>query len=346
MTEQAPLPYAIPAPVPGRGGLTAIGVVSILIGALSGCVAVTTPLSLVAGMAARPGMPAGSRPDVRTALVAFLMYAAVAGGFIAIGIGCVRGKRWVRPIVLSVAWPWLIVGTVSSVFWLTMLPQARVAMTQAMVTAMPPNAPPPPTVLVPIMLAAMSVMFVAMGMILPGVYVGYFARRKVAATLNLLDSQASWADRVPVPVLGLVVWLALGAASLTFVLVRPLVPVFGTFVVGWPAAVIVLGMMAVLAYAAREAYARRWAGWWIPLVLSVVGPVSYGMTVALRGMDEYYRLMGVPEAQVEATRTMGLGRMAAMGLVGPVLAVGYLMYVRRYFGRGGAERPGGELAAD
>ena len=41
------------------------------------------------------------------------MYGVVSAALIWTGIASCRCRRWVRPIILSLAWPWLVIGVLA-----------------------------------------------------------------------------------------------------------------------------------------------------------------------------------------------------------------------------------------
>jgi hypothetical protein len=90
------LQYAAVSLAPGKGGLIGIGVLFFAIGALGGCFVA----SMLAMLTGRLG-PAGSVPG--SFLGVLLMYAAVTAGSIWMGVACCRARRWVRPLILSLA---------------------------------------------------------------------------------------------------------------------------------------------------------------------------------------------------------------------------------------------------
>ena len=49
---------------------------------------------------------AGLGSDLRSALMGFLTYAMIGGTLIWAGVGTVRKRRWVRPVMLTLAWTW------------------------------------------------------------------------------------------------------------------------------------------------------------------------------------------------------------------------------------------------
>src|SRR5947209_5416989 len=88
-----------------RTGLKVFGGLAILIGCMSGCLAILTPVAMVAGKLA-PDQEAAA-PDPRGLVFGLLLYAALAVLFIWTGIGSIQGRRWVRPIMVVLAWTWL-----------------------------------------------------------------------------------------------------------------------------------------------------------------------------------------------------------------------------------------------
>ncbi len=95
----------VPQPIPGRTGLIAFGVISIVIGSLAGCMTLVTPMVLLIPRTLPPSQQQPPALSPAVAIFTVALYAAIATAFIWIGIGSCRCQRWVRPIILCLAWP-------------------------------------------------------------------------------------------------------------------------------------------------------------------------------------------------------------------------------------------------
>src|SRR5688572_1546336 len=192
-----------------RGGLIAFGIVSILIGSLAGCFAMLTPLSL----AMMSFAPTAARDDVIFDLIVVtVFYAAAATLFIWTGIGSIRCRRWVRPIVISLGWPTIIMGVLGLAGWLFFardLPAvlAMAAQTSAQTPALAPMpgppAPPPAPAAFPSsagLAAIMAVVLAVFYLILPGAFLWFYSTQNVKRTLEAYDPRTSWTERAPLPV--------------------------------------------------------------------------------------------------------------------------------------------------
>src|SRR5947208_3034610 len=77
-----------------KGGLVAYGVITIVIGATSGCMAAFMPMSLSVRNTARatsaPTTMAAARLDARGVVYGLIMFGSLAVAFIWVGIGCCR----------------------------------------------------------------------------------------------------------------------------------------------------------------------------------------------------------------------------------------------------------------
>src|SRR5437764_14512882 len=79
--------------------LLVVGILFIRGGCIAACGSLTTPLAM------RAPQPAGQPPPSAGILVSGLvMYVAIAAVAITLGIGSIRKRRWVRPIVLVLSW--------------------------------------------------------------------------------------------------------------------------------------------------------------------------------------------------------------------------------------------------
>src|SRR5437867_2370107 len=94
-----------------RAGLILFGVIEILLALLMSLS--TIVLALAAGAGASSTILEGVPLDLSTLGPALLLYAAAAVAIGCTGIGSILPRRWVRPIALFIAWPWLLAGCVA-----------------------------------------------------------------------------------------------------------------------------------------------------------------------------------------------------------------------------------------
>jgi hypothetical protein len=318
MNESAPAP----ADYQDRStGLLVFGILTILMGALC---ALFVPLMIFSqAMAARDPALA----DTRGVIFGTGMYAGLAVAFIWLGIGSVRARRWAPALLTIFCWGWLLMGVISLVFMGIMMP------------AMLAKSHPPSGKLDPAMqgvIMAISLGFTAVVFVLiPGVWAFFYSHKNVRATCELRDPVERWTDRCPLPVLGAAFWTTLAAPCL---LIMPLagaavLPFFGAFLSGWPAAVLCVVFGLVWLWAAWRIYKLDILGWWV--VVSFVGLFSLSsiLTYSRHSIFELYALMGYSQAQMDLMREYTLPQsFLTWGVLAWVLPMlGYLIFIRRYF---------------
>jgi hypothetical protein len=277
-----------------------------------------------------PVQPIAFQQDTRSIVTVLVMYVAAAVGFLWCGIAAMKLRRWVRPVMLVVAWTWLVSGLFGTAFSVRTASGYR----EIMAAATPPGTPAPPPQLVYVMVAG-TVVFTAVFMIaLPGLLVYFFQRRGVRQTLEHFDPRARWTDRCPTPVLAVSFWLVLSGASCLSYIAYGILPLFGRIVTG-PEAIVGMMVSAVLLFAlAWLVYVRRPMAWWATVAVLLVMSVSMITTVARLGVEELYRSAGYTSEQIRLmTRFGGVGTVGTVAFtaVAAILMTGYLLYVRRYF---------------
>lgn len=325
----SPLDYESARLAPGKGGLIGISVLFFLIGAMTACGTLTMPLAMLSG-AGRGG------PDVATLVMVLVFYGIIAVASIWTGVGCCRARRWVRPVVLAVAWPALLMGCVGVVTLIVVLVQMQA---QLAGSAGPAGAGMPRAALTAMLIipAAMGVLFYVG---IPALLVWFFQRRQTAQTLWFYDPVPGWADRCPIPVFAWSLWTGLGALGMLSAMAHSIVPVFGVIVTGIPAAGIIVFTAAVLGCAAVGAYLLKPWAWWLSLAQTLVLSASW-LTLLLRGrLPDYFaqitaRMQPMPTTgpsfQFQQTSMINSPWMIGASLVGMLLWIGFLVYVRRYF---------------
>lgn len=208
--------------------------------------------------------------------------------FVAVGIGSIRRRRWAQALSLVVSSIWLAAGVVATLLMLVM-----------------PDAP--------LQLSAVAIAVLA---VIPLILVVFYSRDSVRLECEAAD-EPRWTDRVPLPVLAVVIILAFASVTLIANLANPVLTMFGSRVTGAPAALALLGLAMLCAWLALQLYRLSEAAWWTIVLLQAIGCVAAGVTLA-RG----HARSGLFIAIVVATW---------------LAYFAYLLFLRRYFGVRGTE---------
>jgi hypothetical protein len=320
------VPSDSPIPTPfndRRTGLVLFGVLEILLGGL--CLLLVLLMFFGQAMQSRA---TGVAPAYRFVLPAAAMYGIMAVVFVWLGIGSIQARRWARALSLILSWSWLVVGLITVVFLMVLLPRTLAA-------SAPPGANLPAGAQWAIMvvtLGIVSVMFV----ILPGSLLLFYRSPHVKATCEARDPVVRWTEACPLPVLALCLWLGFGAVSLLLmgVVYGGGLPCFGILISGVPGMVLSLGLAGLWAYLAWSSFHLQARAWWLTTGLLVLFGCSAWITFSRVDLLEMYRLMGYPEAQIEQMRRFNFfsGPAFAWWSLSAVLPMlGYLLWIKRFF---------------
>jgi hypothetical protein len=318
-----------PQPMPYKDrsvGLIIFGILTILLGCLAGLFA----LLMLAGQAMSAKATGASAP-VSAILPAIFIYGALAVALVWLGIGSTMARRWARALLLIFSWSWLGMGFFVVVIMAFFIP----TMMANMSSSATPDHPAMPASMIVGMMIGMFLVFGVFFVILPAVWTFFYGSRHVKATCQTRDPLTRWTDAVPLPVLGLCLWLLL---SVPMMLIMPLaghgvMPFFGMFLTGLPGALLCLAIAALWSYAAWRLYKLDVRGWWLILIALCVFMVSGLLTFAHHDMLEMYRLMGYPEAQIEQMQKTGLlagNRMTWLMSFSILPFLGYLLFVKKF----------------
>lgn len=265
--------------------------------------------------------------DWRSAWMGLLTWAPLGAVVAWAGLGALRLRRWSRPVMLVLAWTWLIVGAVSAAWVVWSASDLVVLATASLESATPP-----------VVLAAVRwgliVGTVGAGVLLPGVLAWGFSGEDVRATLARVDPAPAWTDACPMPVLGLALGLWLAALVTLPLAVRPAVPFFGRLLTG-PAGVaaVVLGGAAAV-WLGLDVYRLRRRGWWATSCALALLGVSTVWTLARVGMLDVYRALGYPDDYVSAMAGTALARPGptiAATIIVTLLSLAYMAAIRDAF---------------
>jgi len=332
MSEQNPESAPVePAALPYKDrsfGLSIFGLLTILLGCLTGLLVVLMLMGVIA--AARNTR--GPHVNLSAFLPAMLVYGILAVALIWLGIGSVMARRWARALLLIFSWSWLALGGFMMIVMAFMIPKMLAAISRAGATGRQPHPAPPPMGMV------MLVIFLVFGflfVLLPALWTFFYNSRHVTATCETRDPMACWTDACPLPVLGLCLWLLFSVPWMLFMPItgHAVIPFFGMFLSGFPGALIYLAIAALWGYAAWLLYQMDPIGWWLILFALVLFIVSSLLTYELQDAAEMYQRMGYPLEQIRVMQRLGLlagNRMNWISLFSMLPFLGYLLYIKKY----------------
>ena len=302
-----------------KGWLVFFGIVEIFMGLfcllmLGGMLLVSS--SAVAGAAAIP---------LKGLISALFMYGLLAAFFITMGIGSILARRWARAIMLMASTQWLVVGAVALIMMFSLLPQMFSDPAMNSEQIQPGVAAVVKTIIVVFMIVLL--------VILPGILVLFYRSPNVKATCEVRDLKRRWTDR-PLLVLSLSLVSGFIALSMATTLFINVVPFFGIIITGIPAMIYEVIFSAIAAWGAWHLYHQRMQGWLAIVGLSLLGMLSWGVTLLRGDLLEMYRLYGMPEEQLQQMTATITGLVNSPGyqvamFVFALIWVGYLWFVRK-----------------
>jgi hypothetical protein len=236
--------------------------------------------------------------DPRSQLMGVIMYFLLGAAFVFVGAGSIRKRRWVRSLMLILAWTWLLGGLLVIPF----LPGVLDGVLRAGGSGGPGALSPGVVILVKAVIFGIAVFG---GVLLPALFVWVYRDRSLQQTCEAYNPSPTWTERCPIAVLGLSLGLAAFAALSLAIAVRPVVPWFGRLVTGWPGSLVMLASAVSCAYLAWSTFKLRSDGWWGSTVLLVGIGISTLWTLGRVELIEFYRAMGYPDRQLELLEFSG-----------------------------------------
>lgn len=326
-----PFEIAPPAYKDRSTGLLIFGILTLLLGCLSGFL---VPLMLFGQMMAAK---APNAPPVNHAAMVpgIAVYGLLAVALVWLGIGSIKARRWARALLLIFSWSWLIMGVLIT---------AIMPFVMAKVFAnLPPNTKSGQPAMQPGfitgMIVGMVLFFGVFFVLVPAVWTYFYNSQHVKATCEARDPVTRWTDACPLPVLGFSVWtwLAVPMMLVTALSGMAVMPCFGMFVSGVPGALICLVIAAVWGVSGWWLYKLEARGWWLILIAMVLFLVSALVTYAHHDIIEMYQLMGYPQAQIDQIQKMGWftgNHMSWFTVLFSLPFLGYLLFLKKYLRKG------------
>lgn len=192
---------------------------------------------------------------------AVVVYGVASAYFIAAGVGSIRGRRWARSLAIVVSAMWTVAGVVGGLMVAVVLPRVLRAYGSTDVT---------------MVAGCVAIAILVCGIALPVVIFLFYRRPEVRVAFEAMDRKSRWTDRVPLPVLAVILFLAFAAIALLANLANPTFAAFGREVSGAPAALTMFALAGLSAFLAVQVYRLQESAWWALVILQLIG-VGYAI---------------------------------------------------------------------
>jgi len=265
----------------------------------------------------------GAAGKWRAALAGALTYGLIGGAFIWAGVGSIRHRRWVRSVMLVLAWSWLLCGI--------LIVPAMALLLGDMIAVSGPGGETVPAEAIWLITAIFVGAGGLFGIALPALFVWAYRDPNVTATCRAHDPLPAWTDRCPSTVMGLSLGLAIAAIISLPMALQPIVPFFGYLVTGIPAVILILIGAAACGWLARATYLQKSSGWWSSLLFLTGIGVSTTVTLARIQPAEWMLAMGYPEEMTDLVSDGAVRAGVWVSAAITVVSVVYLLAIRRYF---------------
>lgn len=305
------LSYATPGGPPSlehnrRAWLIAFGVISLLLGAGSGLIALVVTSILIQESGSRKPMA-----DIPELVLAVGTYSFFAFGFICLGVSSIKCRRWVRPMVLAFG-AVMIVGSLlkftaigAAVWEKTHVPSSHIANVD------------------------FAAVVFALLIVLASIYVAFYSKDTVRQTLQAYDVKSSWCEHLPLPVITAAVGLFVAGAGVILLSIDSRAPFGGPALNGAPSVLIKLIYGAVIVFSATLIYRMNILGWWISTIALGAGFAANLISRLTEGTVSSHTVLQGTMGPASATPQLPTPTLT-VAITG-VVCVGYLLWTYRYF---------------
>lgn len=307
------------------GGLKAFGVALIVVGSLS---LLMVPLSLLGSIMSRT-MDAGQSASywVFSLLVNLLTYLFLGGIFLWIGIGSIRLKRWVRPMLLSIGWVWLILGLMVTALIFFIMPKM-------MGSFMPPEVSAPSNI-VNIVIAVSGLISLIFMVLLPGLLIWFYSQKSVKQTLEAKNPDPAWTDACPSPVLALSLFYGASAVVTLLTSFLGVSFIWSSVINGFPAVLATIFYALIMAYICYAIYKLDIRGWWTALGFTIFATISSAMLFSRNNVNAMMSAISKNDHLLYSQGYLEwlLKYQRYILLLSAVTLMAYLLYIKKYFKR-------------
>src|SRR5579863_1262424 len=156
-----------------------------------------------------------------------------------------------------------------------------------------------------------------------------------SSDLRHRDPVERWTDRTPLPVLGASIAFFTGSLyGLLLAVTSPMLPLFGHYLTGIPAAGCLVLMSGLDLYLAIALFRLRLSGWWIAIVVAPLRMSATALSYNRAGLMQAYAKLGWSDAQLQVLNSNPIFHspiILGMGVIMMLGFFGYLLWLKRYF---------------
>jgi hypothetical protein len=318
----------VPGSTPGsnhpRGWLIFFGTVEILIG---GVAALLSLFTLVFFLYVESLGFFRQEPGNTLALAfSACFYGAIALFFVATGVGTIRKRPWARILMLVASSLWLALGLLTILVLLFLWPTLNRGISEK-----------DPTISGGVMFFTLvligGILFI-LHILFPASFLFFYTRKSVKAAFAQGDLGEPMSLGRPLPLLALCAWVAVCALSTLLGLMFNVQAVFAIILTGTSAFALTLALAGVQGWLARGLYRLEPRAWWGTLVFYFLMGISGFVTFYRIPMAVLAEKMGFDFTGQQGTEQMMSAiqsSMPALMMVGNLLLLSLILFVKRYF---------------
>lgn len=307
-----------------KTGLTIFGILLILMGACLGCLATIAPVAAIL-MRNLPNASTAGQLPIQTVVMSTIVYGVLTAGFIWIGIGSIKARKWVGPVIVALTHIALYIGVFALIGMAMMVPLMGDLIRARSRAA--GNSAPNFAAEIATMFSVVFALFVYL--VLPGIFLWFYRRPIVRRTAEHFDATPRWTDALPQPIITIGFAAAIAAVSLALSILPGVVAAFGFVLTGVPGAILLASLSLSMLAGSVLAVKQAPAGWWVLVLLLLLFVASTLVNVICLDLEQYYQMMKLPEEQLDVIRSSGMNRPIVTAIFTTIGATGVLAYLLR-----------------
>ncbi len=238
-------------------------------------------------------------------------YYIIAAVFIPLGYGHLKLRYWSKTLSLALLWFWVVMGMPLTILFTLALSASKEPSLGLVITIM-----------------------LLMYPVIPAVLIWFYKRRDVELTLRAKDKKTYQVEKIPMPVLVILVLFSFYILALQVLLLfRGIFPFFGILLLDmYGALMISISIMIFLLLAWGLFRLKVWA-WWGSMVYFGITAVSFILTFSIKSLSDIYPLMNFAPLEIEIFQNLPFqGLRLSIFIAVPLLAtLAIMIYSKRYF---------------
>ena len=238
-------------------------------------------------------------------------YYLIAAMFIPLGYGHIKLRSWSRNLSLTYLWFWMVVGIPLTILFVFILITSKGPSLWLVITIIPLMYP-----------------------VIPAILIWFYRRKDVELTLKSRDKSTYWIEKIPIPVLVIIMLFILYILDLNALLfLRGMFPFFGILLFDSYGALLISISTLIFSFLIWGLYQLKAWAWWGSVTYFGLIAISFLLTFSIKSLYDIYPIMNIAPLELKFFQNIPFQnfRLSVFMAIPLLVTLAIIIYSKKYF---------------